>query len=154
MVKIFCVFGTSELPFNRMRLALKALKSTQVDMFIQSGHTRVEDLGYPYKKFLSRKEMDYYYDWCDVLIIQGGVGTITEALKTSKQIIIIPRLESYNEIFGDQFQFAELIAANRKHVPVLYTVELLPYYLDSKFIWNEDSHIKNAVKFIDERINR
>jgi UDP-N-acetylglucosamine transferase subunit ALG13 len=154
MVKIFCVMGTSELHFGRMKAALQSIKNRDIQVFIQSGYTSVEELDMPFKKFLSRQEMKVYYDWSDILLIQGGVGTITEALKLTKEIIIIPRLESAKEIIGDQFQFAELVAINRPNVKVIYTPELLRYILQDNFKWTEEEHYNNVVDFVNERINK
>ena len=147
--------GTSELHFGRMKVALQSLNNTDYQVFVQSGHTSIDDLDVPHKKFLSRQEMNSYYNWSDILLIQGGVGTVTEALIfANKKIIILPRLESAKEIIGDQYQFAELVAINRQNIHVLYTPELLIYLLRENFIWCEEEHYTNAIRFVNERINK
>lgn len=101
---IFASLGTMDMPFIRMAKAVDSLAaSTKEKIIVQTGFTN-----YPYKHaesfhFCTKTEMEQYIRQADILILQGGWGTISEAMEFRKKIISIPRINKIEHIH-DQFQ--------------------------------------------------
>ena len=101
---IFASLGTMDMPFYRMAKAVDEFAATtKEEVIVQTGHT---DFNYQHAKsfkFCTKDEMRQYISDASILILQGGWGTISEAMEMHKRIVVIPRHDKTEHIH-DQFQ--------------------------------------------------
>lgn len=101
---IFVSLGTMDMPFYRMAKAVDEwAATTDKEVVVQTGYT-----DYPYKNvksfdFCTKPEMQKYMEEAEILILQGGWGTISEAMEKGKRIVVMPRHDKTEHIH-DQFQ--------------------------------------------------
>ena len=91
-------------PFTRMARAVDNLAaSIQEEVIVQTGYT---DFPYRYAKafdFCTKEEMASYMRTADIVVLQGGWGSIREAMSARKRIVAMPRY-NITEHIHDQFQ--------------------------------------------------
>lgn len=102
---IFVSLGTMDMPFYRMAKAVDEwAATTNEEVVVQTGYT-----DYEYKnvkkvfRFCTKDEIQGYIADAKILILQGGWGTISEAMEKGKKIVVIPRYDKIEHIH-DQFQ--------------------------------------------------
>lgn len=92
------------MPFYRMAKAVDKFAATANDeVIVQTGYTHYE---YQYAKafdFCTKDEMRQYIIDANILILQGGWGTISEGMELHKRMVVIPRYDKIEHIH-DQFQ--------------------------------------------------
>lgn len=93
---IFVTLGTHELGFKRMLEYLEKMDIKE-EVFIQSGNTEFKSEKYKITQFLSPSEFEECIEKSDLIITHGGVGSILTALKRKKKVIVMARLQEYNE---------------------------------------------------------
>ena len=101
---IFVTVGTQKFQFNRLLRTIDNLIENKdiVDKVIcQSGYSTYSPKNYKTINFMSQIEYNQYIKNCNLLITHAGVGTILEAKRISKPVIVVPRLEKYNEHVDD-----------------------------------------------------
>ena len=108
---IFVAVGTQKFQMNRLLRKIDNLISdglVKEKVFAQIGHSDYIPQNYEYRKFLSKAEFEECVRKCELLITHSGVATIMLGLKSKKTVIVVPRLEKYNEHVDDhQLQIAE-----------------------------------------------
>ena len=60
----------------------------------------------------------------DLIITQGGYGSMMDAIQLNKKVIAIPREEKYKELIGNQSELVEYFAS-KKYVAGCYDIEML-----------------------------
>lgn len=108
---IFASLGNSPVPFYRMAEAVdNYAKESGEEVVIQSGKTV-----YPFKyctvqPFMDKETFTKYLKNCEVAILQGGWGTISEASDLGVKTVIIPRIKGV-EHHHDQEQLVHALEA-------------------------------------------
>lgn len=121
---IFVSLGTMDMPFERMAQAVdRFAATTDEEVIVQTGWT---DYGYEHVaktfKMCTKDEMSQYQDEASLLIMQGGWGSISEAIEKRKRIVIIPRYDGTEHIH-DQFQLIRKLDEIGTVIGVFPTVE-------------------------------
>lgn len=104
---IFITVGTQKFQFNRLLKTIDNLIENKdiVDKVIcQAGYSTYSPKNYKTIKFMSQSEYNQNIKNCDLLITHAGVGTILEAKKNNKTVIVVPRLKKYKEHVDDHQQ--------------------------------------------------
>lgn len=108
---IFVTVGSQKFQFNRLLKEIDRLvfeKEVTEDIFAQIGYCDYRPKYYKYKCFLDRDEFYDVMKKCDKIITHGGTGTIMEAVKQGKKVIVVPRLKEYGEhVDNHQLQIVE-----------------------------------------------
>ena len=108
---IFVAVGTQKFQMNRLLRKIDELVFDGIikeKVFVQKGHSDYEPQNYEYIDFLSKDEFDESVRKSDLLITHSGVATIMVGIKCKKPVVVVPRLEKYNEHVDDhQMQIAE-----------------------------------------------
>ena len=108
---IFVSFGNSPVPFTRMAEAIDSYAQVSGDQIIvQSGFA-----GYDFKYCTTQAFMDKdtfisYLKSCEIAILQGGWGGISEASDMGVRIVAIPRINGI-EHHHDQEQLVRALEA-------------------------------------------
>jgi UDP-N-acetylglucosamine transferase subunit ALG13 len=136
--KIFITTGTYELQFNRLFSEIDRLIENEKLPYTftgQIGSTEYKPKYYPYFDYCGQAELHKNINDADLVICQGGAGSIMDSLMRGKRVIAVPRLPEFYE-FVDNHQI-ELVGELERMgliIPV-YDIALL------------GSAINNAEKF-------
>lgn len=109
---IFVLFGTSPCPFDRLAREIDQLAQTHhLDVFVQSGSTK-----YPFKyceaaPFMPHAEITRRISQCEMLIVQGGAGSISDGLSASKPMVAVPRDPKFGESKAGQTELVRRLEA-------------------------------------------
>lgn len=96
---IFASLGEMDMPFDRMARAIDSLAATcGEEVVVQTGYT---DYRYQHARafrFCKKDEMTRYMKEASLVILQGGWGTISEAMELQQRIVVMPRHEGTEHI--------------------------------------------------------
>ena len=100
---IFVTVGTDHHKFDRLINALDKVvyKELGQKMHMQIGPSSNVPINTTYDRMLSPAKMDYYYKNSNIIICQGGPGTIFNCLLNGKKPFVLPRNPKYNEVIDN-----------------------------------------------------
>jgi UDP-N-acetylglucosamine--N-acetylmuramyl-(pentapeptide) pyrophosphoryl-undecaprenol N-acetylglucosamine transferase len=102
--KIFITVGTYHLQFDRIFKEMDSLiKSRAVgsEVIAQIGASTYIPRNYEYFDYCGQTRLHELVGQSDLIICQGGSGSIMDSLMRGKKVISIPRLREFNEFFDD-----------------------------------------------------
>lgn len=107
---IFVTVGSQKFPFNRLIEKVDQMAGEKViteEVFIQTGAGSYIPRSCSYQAFYDRDHFTDMIEQCSILITHGGAGTVVDAVKRRKKVIVVPRLARYGEHVNDhQLQLA------------------------------------------------
>lgn len=116
VVMIFITVGSRKYQFDRLFKKLDGLYEDGTltePMFAQIGTSTYKPRHYEYKDFITQEEFFQKIEEADIVVSHGASGSIMKALNAGKKIIVVTRLEKYNEHINDhQIQNNEAFSAN------------------------------------------
>lgn len=90
--------GTGPDSFDRLIRPLDGLAGKYGwEVFIQLGHTRFEPAHCRFERFVERDRLLQMIESAELIITQGGYGSIRDALLFNKPIVAVPRYPSLHE---------------------------------------------------------
>lgn len=90
--------GTGPDSFDRLVKPLDELVGNRGwDVFVQLGHTRCEPVHCRFERFVERDTLMRMVEEAELVITQGGYGSIRDALRYDKPIVAVPRYPSLHE---------------------------------------------------------
>ena len=98
--KIFVTVGTHTQQFDRLLKEVDRLaggKKINADVFAQTGNCKYLPKNFESRKFLGDSEYERMIEQADIVISHAGAGSIINALRNRKPLIIVPRLVEYGE---------------------------------------------------------
>jgi UDP-N-acetylglucosamine transferase subunit ALG13 len=121
---IFASVG-SMLPFDRFVRAADewAAANPREDIYIQIGQGQYEPRHMPWTRVLPHDEYIRRLRGCTLFVAHVGMGSILQALKERKQMLLLPRLRSLNEHTTDHQLHT---AARFRSTPGLRIVDDVP----------------------------
>lgn len=99
---ILCLVGTSPYCFRRLIEVVDKEIGVSHEVIIQKGYSSYHCVNSKVFNFIESKELQLLISKSDLIITQGGYGSMMDSILKNKKIIAVPRLEDYNEIIGDQ----------------------------------------------------
>ncbi len=88
-------------------------------MFIQIGNATYEPKNCEYYRFVGADKFEELYKTADTIICHAGAGSIINALKNNKHLVIVPRMKKFKEHTDDhQLDLAEAMENGGKAVCV------------------------------------
>ncbi|OLQ76115.1 hypothetical protein BIT28_19060 [Photobacterium proteolyticum] len=100
---ILCLFGTNPYEFTRLASAIdKVAVDFSEEFFVQSGSTNYKFNNCQSVSFLSHDELLEKIKNSNLIICQGGYGSIIESIESNKPTIAIPRYPQLNESADEQ----------------------------------------------------
>jgi UDP-N-acetylglucosamine transferase subunit ALG13 len=95
---ILALAGTNPYPFDRLIVPLDAMAGEHGwDVFIQTGHTQYAPLHCRYESFIERGCLLHLIEQAELVITQGGYGSIRDALLYNKPVVAVPRYPELGE---------------------------------------------------------
>lgn len=148
---IFVTLGTQEKSFLRLLNAVEefAKQHPNHDIIVQSGHTKFESNYCKVFDYLSRDQMQDYYQKADLVITHGGVGSILEILQLEKKMIAVPRLKKYREHINDhQLQIIDNFS-RLGYLLACYDLEQLAETIEAAKKFVPKTFVSNQTHFLD-----
>ena len=141
---IVALVGTSHLPFQRFIIAVSQLKKDSgLDCIIQHGHSSIDGTGLEGFDFCANDELLTIMSKSQLIVCQAGFGSMFDAIKSGKRVIVIPRKIDHGETDAEQDSLA-------KHYADLGLVELCD---DPRQLTNiYKTYKKKATPICDENI--
>lgn len=97
-VVIVAMVGTGPDSFDRLVKHLDQLaESNSWEVFIQLGHTNYEPVHCRFERFIERDKLLKMIESAELVITQGGYGSIRDALLFDKPIVAVPRYPALQE---------------------------------------------------------
>ncbi len=123
---ILVLTGTNPYSFERMVKAADSYAEQTIErMFIQLGNTAYRPINADYERFLPRKELLKLIEYADLIITQGGFGSIADCLIADKTVIAVPRKPELNESPDDQEELVKQLEQQGRILAV-YDTAMLP----------------------------
>lgn len=99
---VFIAVGTQKQKFKRLfDIVEKSKYLDGKEIIAQAGYSKYDSKKVKIYDFMPQEDIDKYIQNSEFVICHGGVGTIFEALKYNKKILVIPRLKKYKEHKND-----------------------------------------------------
>lgn len=144
---IVVLVGTNPYSFNRLvRAADDYAGRTGEQMFVQLGNTKYIPVNAHYKRFLQREDLIKKIEEADLVITQGGFGSIADCLRAGKKVVAVPRKPELNEAPDRQEDLVRELEKSGRLIGV-FDIEDLPEAIEKA----KKKDFKNAKK---HRINR
>jgi UDP-N-acetylglucosamine transferase subunit ALG13 len=83
--------------------------TTGEEIIVQLGHTKYHPKGVKCFKFISPDKLEELIEKADIIITQGGFGSILTCLEKGKKVIAIPRRKDLNECRDDGLGQEEIV---------------------------------------------
>lgn len=123
---IFVMLGTNPYPFDRLLSAVDRWAAVSGDKLIaQTGHTKLSVKHIECHDFVSHEQIKAWIRDADLVITQGGFGSLRDCLIAGKPTIAVPRLPAYGECQDQQSEIVDALASEGR-VVALYDAEQLP----------------------------
>ena len=112
-MKILCLTGTSHYQFNRLVKSVDVMLGPKYSVIIQLGGTNYKVKCSESFNFCKKNELIKLITKADIIITQGGYGSMMDCLLIGKPVIAVPRLVSKNETLHDQTENVEFFEKNK-----------------------------------------
>jgi len=107
---ILVLLGTNPYPFTRLARQIDELAGRlNLDVFIQTGTTPYKPVHCESKAFLTYDEIKLKIEACELLVVQGGAGSIGDGLKAKKAVVAVPRYPNLGECPDDQEELVQAL---------------------------------------------
>lgn len=157
---ILVTLGTQDKSFKRLLESIEKEiinKNIKEEVIVQAGHTKYESDKMKIFDFISPDEMNKLIKDCNLLITHAGIGSILNAIKQNKKVIVAARLKKYKEHTNDhQLQILNEFAKSNYIIPLFDLNKLDEALLKVKtFKPNKyKSNTENFVNLIEKEIEK
>ena len=105
---ILCLVGTNPYDFSRLVKTLDDIApKLDLPVVIQTGNTTYQPINCEFFTFKPKEEVHKLLQSADLVITQGGYGSMTDAIMMHKKLIAVPRLQMYGEAQDNQSELVE-----------------------------------------------
>ncbi|MBR2122727.1 MAG: beta(1,3)galactosyltransferase EpsH [Lachnospiraceae bacterium] len=144
---IFIICGTQKFQFDRLIRGLDEQVGQGLirdELFAQIGGCTYEPVNYPFVRFMDDTAFKKSIEEADLIITHSGTGSIINSIKRGKKVIVVPRLEEYEEHVSDhQVQIAEQFA-DSDLVRMCLDVDTLPQMIAEMEEFTPREYISNT----------
>ena len=109
-MKILCLTGTSHYQFNRLVKSVDVMLGPKYSVIIQLGGTNYKVKYSESFNFCKKNELIKLITKADIIITQGGYGSMMDSLLLNKKVIAVPRKLELNETLHDQTEHVEYLS--------------------------------------------
>jgi len=109
----FITLGNARQPFDRLLRGVAAVDHLlPAPVFVQSGATHCAHPGWTIRDFVEMSEFERLVQQSALVIMQGGAGSIINAVRLGRLPVVMPRRAKYREIVDDhQLEFVEALGS-------------------------------------------
>jgi UDP-N-acetylglucosamine transferase subunit ALG13 len=157
---VFVTLGNQNFQFKRLLINVEKLKKEGIikqKIVAQVGHTNFESEQIETREFLSKKEFDQCIEKADFIICHAGTGSIINAIKNNKKVIVAARLAKHNEHIDDHQREILEAFVNRNLILGLKDdlsdfeskINNLDNFIPEKFVSNNKFFNKKLIEIIN-----
>jgi UDP-N-acetylglucosamine transferase subunit ALG13 len=107
---ILCLLGTNPYSFERLAKAVDDFAGeTGECVVIQLGYTDFKPKNCAYFSFKSNEEIKSLMGESDFIVMQGGYGSLLEAVLMNKRVLAVPRSTENGECLDDQEEIVRFL---------------------------------------------
>jgi len=107
---ILLLLGTNPYPFNRLLDAVDNWAVLhQQKVIAQTGHTPVKGVSIECHDFVDHSQVMEWIKQADFVISQGGFGSIKDCIQQQKPVLVVPRLQEYDECQDSQKELVDAL---------------------------------------------
>ena len=122
---ILVLLGTNPYPFNRLiDEVVRYADKTGENIVVQSGNTDVSSQAVHVSKYIEHDKLLEYIASADIVIAQGGFGSLQDCIKLAAHTVAVPRLQSLGESVDDQTEIVDALASEGLVIPLYDVSEL------------------------------
>ena len=126
---IFVMLGTNPYPFDRLLSAMRDYeKNTGERVIAQVGNTS-SMTGIECHPFMAHADIIRHIKAAEVVVCQGGYGSISDCLSCGAKVVAVPRMPEYGECVDNQVELVDAFASEELLVPVM-SIDELPGAID------------------------
>jgi len=153
---IALLLGTNPFPFTRLLRAMDEwARRTGEKVVAQTGYTPVENNTLECHPFLPHADIIELISRADLVVCQGGFGSIRDALRVGKPIVAVPRMPDLRESTDHQRELVEALH-EQGLVEMVINVDELGLAIDRararRVRVSKESRIPNIVREIIDRV--
>jgi len=127
---IFVMLGTNPYPFDRLLNAVDQWAATSGEKVVaQTGNTRSQASNIECHDFVSHDQIEKWIRDAELVITQGGFGSIRDCLRAGKPTIAVPRLPERGECQDEQSEIVGVLS-DEGRVVALMDVDELPQAIE------------------------
>lgn len=105
---IFVLMGTNPYPFTRLAAEIDSLTGVyKWDTFVQCGFTQYNFKHCTAQPFLPYADVLQKIKECEVVVTQGGAGSISDGIGFRKPVVAVPRYPQLGESQDEQSCFVQ-----------------------------------------------
>lgn len=159
---IFVSVGTQKFPLDRLLEEVDSFIEQGLinePVFAQIGPSSYCPKYYEYTDYMNPQEFEEKVNESDLIITHSGVGTIIDAVKKGKHVVVFPRLAKYGEHVDDHqleiaqaFEAAELVVCCGEEDSLYDKIELARKKKQKAFVSCKEKHIKTIRDFIENEV--
>ncbi|HFD79160.1 MAG TPA: hypothetical protein ENK05_02045 [Gammaproteobacteria bacterium] len=122
---IFVMLGTNPYPFSRLLLAVDGWAQQSGERVIaQVGHTSVDVDHVECHDFVAHDRIMGWIREAEVVVSQGGFGSLRDCLRSGKPTVAVPRLRELGECQDEQSEIVRALEAEGRVVALYDVAEL------------------------------
>lgn len=122
---ILVMLGTNPYPFTRlMDQVIKYAGISGEKVIVQSGNTPVTTDIVEAHDFMPHEKLLELMKIADVVITQGGFGSLQDCITSSAKVVAVPRIMENGESMDDQTEIVKALAEEGLIVPLYDTSRL------------------------------
>ena len=157
---ILCLVGTNPYDFSRLVKKLDEIAfELNIPIVIQTGNTKYKPLNCEYFSFKPKDAVKCIMQKSELIVSQGGYGSMTDAIMQNKKLIAVPRLIEMKESQDNQVELVEYFES-KGYLKACYNIEkleeIIKQTLANRFTFNKyeretDIKVSNIIKdYLDE----
>ena len=148
---ILVMVGTNPYSFDRLVKAMDELALRKGwDVFIQLGNTSYIPQNCKWENFIERNRLLDIIRNADIVVTQGGVGGIRDALLEGKKVVAVPRKPELNESQDPQKELVHALEDNGRILAV-YDIDNLEDVIEKAYDFIPKTGIPHTIpKIISE----
>jgi beta-1,4-N-acetylglucosaminyltransferase len=128
---IIVLTGTNPYCFERLVKAVDAwVQISQKEVFVQLGNTKYEPKNCKFERFLNRKRLLALISNAELVISQGGFGSLRDCLGANRKVIAVPRFPALGESTDCQEELVRALEQQGRLIAV-YDIRDLPKAIGS-----------------------
>ena len=138
---ILCLVGTNPYDFTRLVKAIDTMApKINIPIVIQIGNTEYKPKNCEFFSFKAKDEVGELISQSELVISQGGYGSMTDAIMLNKKLIGVPRKIEFKESQDNQVELVEYYES-KGYLKACYEIEKLESLvldtLNNKFVFKK-----------------
>lgn len=129
-MKILVLLGTNPYSFTRLVKLVDDKLGSLHEVHIQLGNTKYLPTSCSSFTFKERSEILYLINSSDLIISQGGYGSIMDVLLSNKPLLVLPRERDLHECLDDQHEITDYFAKRNFLKKIDTTIDIVALVSD------------------------